>query len=233
MPDYQMLARTPRGWAILAGIVFMILMTNACHEGGHALAAWWRGDRRASIRARCTLNPIAHFHWFLTLVLPIVSALLLGFVVGGARPVMVDPRRLGRSGLALVALAGPLGNFLFLGFVIAISGLCLRAGLIDDFDQANSPLWLVFVPALLFSLLLGVLNLLPVPPLDGSRVVGFFLPEKVRSVWYALAPVGLIALLVFWIWISQRPEFLRAVNEATEELERASVTMAEWWRTLV
>ena len=80
---------SPRGWAILAGIIFLILMTNACHEGGHALAAWWGGDRRKALRRRCTLNPLNHFHWFLTLVLPVLSVMFFGFMFGGARPVMV------------------------------------------------------------------------------------------------------------------------------------------------
>ena len=88
MPDaLQKMLSTPTGCLIFGGIVVMILMTNACHEGGHALVAWWCGDRRESIRRRASLNPIKHFHWFLTLVLPLVSLWFLGFILGGHWPI--------------------------------------------------------------------------------------------------------------------------------------------------
>jgi len=85
----------PGGWGILLGILFLVLMTNACHEGGHALMAWWNGDRRRALLRRCTLNPIVHFHWLLTLVLPVLALYFFGFVVGGARPVMINAGGIG------------------------------------------------------------------------------------------------------------------------------------------
>ena len=101
------LLKGPGGGAAVAAIIFLVLMTNACHEGGHALVAWWAGDRRESLRRRCTLNPISHFHWFLTLVLPLISLFFAGMIFGGARPVLIDRGRTGRFGMALAALAGP------------------------------------------------------------------------------------------------------------------------------
>ena len=202
MPDFKALTRTPQGWLLLAGIIFSILMTNACHEGGHALVAWWSGDRRPSIRRRVTLNPIAHFHWFLTLVLPLISMWFFGFMVGGARPVMVNAGKIGPRRMALVALAGPTGNFLFVGFCTFLMGLLLATGVIDEFDQVSSLWWRLLVPATVFSVLLGFLNLTPFPPLDASRVVGMFMGERTRAIWYALAPLGLILVLAVWLWFS-------------------------------
>ena len=82
MSNFSELTNSTEGLVILFGILFLLLMTNACHEGGHALMAWWMGDRRKAILNRCTLNPLNHFHWFLTLVLPVLSLWLFGFLIG-------------------------------------------------------------------------------------------------------------------------------------------------------
>ena len=192
---------TARGWFIIGGIIFLVLMTNACHEGGHALAAWWSGDRRASLRRRVTLNPVVHFHWLLTLVLPLISMYFLGWLLGGARPVMVDAGRIGPRRMALVALAGPTGNFLFAGFLVAMFGLALAEDWVDPINAVRTLPWKIIKPAIWFSVFLGVINLIPFPPLDGSRVIGMFLPERARRVWYALAPLGLVGLILLLLWI--------------------------------
>jgi Zn-dependent protease len=201
MVDFRTLASSPEGWLVLTGIVVLILCTNACHEGGHALLAWWSGDRRPSIRRRVTLNPLVHLHWFLSLVLPVLCIWLFGFVIGGARPVLVDAGRIGPRRMALVALAGPLGNFLFCGFLILLLASAMEFAWIDPANPIASPLWKVAKPALWFSAALGILNLLPLPPLDGSRVVGALLPDRARAFWYRLAPLGLVAVLLLMLWV--------------------------------
>ena len=202
MPDLKAMIGDSSRWPVLAGVLFALLMTNAFHEGGHALAAWWGGDRRESIRRRCTLNPIRHFHWFLTLVLPLLTIYFFGFGIGGARPVLVDAGRLGARKMAVVAIAGPTGNFLFTGICLVLISTLLHFGAISDLAPLESAWWRILIPGMCFSVMLGFLNLVPIPPLDGSRIVGLFMPERVRMVWYALAPVGLIAVLVLWLWFS-------------------------------
>jgi len=195
--DLRSLTNGPGGWASVAAIIFLILMTNACHEGGHALLAWWTGDRRASIRRRCTLNPITHLHWFLTIVLPVLTLFLAGFIMGGARPVLVDRSRTGRLGMALVALAGPAGNLLFAGFLGLILALAVNLQWfgMSDIDRVHSPGWMIFLAPIWFSLFLMCLNLLPLPGLDGGHVVGMILPDGLQRIWYLLAPLTIVVLL--------------------------------------
>jgi len=202
MSKFDELIKTPQGVLILAGIVFLLLMTNACHEGGHALAAWSLGDRREAIRKRCTLNPARHFHWFLTLVLPVLSMIFFGFIMGGARPVLVDAGRIGPRRMALVAIAGPIGNVLFAGFMLAALSLGFAQGWFDDINRIGDPTYRAALPAIWFSLLLALVNLFPFPPLDGSRILAMFMPERVRMVYYRLAPLGLVLALVGFLWAS-------------------------------
>lgn len=196
---------SPEGIAILVGILFLILMANACHEGAHALTAWWHGDRRESIRRRCTLNPLAHFSWFLTLILPLLALWLSNgmAIFGGAKPVMVDRQAVGRWGMARVALAGPIANFLFAGFL-----LVLLAGAIDQelfglsrFDWVRSWVWRLLVFPLWFAYVLGLINLIPFPGLDGGHVLASFLPARVREIWYRLSILGPILLLILLLWL--------------------------------
>lgn len=202
MSDFEALLDSPEGWVILGGMIFLVLLSNACHEGGHALAAWLSGDRRGALRRRVTLNPLVHFHWFLTLVLPVLALWLAGFILGGARPVVVDAGRIGPRRMALVALAGPAGNFLFAGFCVTGLGLAVQQGWLDQVTLATDTTWRIVMPAAWFSVCLGFLNLLPLPPFDGSRIVGMFLPHPVRRVYYALFPLGLLLGLGVLLWFS-------------------------------
>jgi Zn-dependent protease len=242
MASFKSHLETPRGWLIIAAMIFLILMTNACHEGGHALAAWWGGDRRPSLRRRCTLNPINHFHWLLTLVMPLVALWLSAgqLMFGGARPVLINRNALGRVKMALAALAGPVGNFLCAGFLIAILGLCWEKEWlgIDRFDQVRSPAFEILKVAIWFSLFLGLLNLIPLPGLDGGHVVGMCLPTKIQRIWYLLTPIGILGLLAIllyyggfmyrWGWVSELP----ADNPfiwLSHRVEGLTQHMKDWW----
>lgn len=218
----------------------MVLMTNACHEAGHALVAFAVGDRRRDIFERATLNPLRHIHWFLTLVLPLISFLLLGWVMGGAKPVKVDAGSIGPWRMALVALAGPVANFLFAGFVIATLGFLIGSGLIDSSTAISSTAWRVLKPAVWFSVVLGLLNLLPLPPLDGSRMLGALMPESVRRVWYALAPAGIICVLALTLWISGQlagfglgPGHPEIYGYIAAQVEDQVFAMAAFWRSVL
>ncbi len=241
--DLQRLLQGPGGWATLAGIIFLILMTNACHEGGHALAAWWAGDRRASLRKRCTLNPLNHFHWFLTLVLPVISLYLAGVIFGGARPVLIDRQRTGRLGMALAALAGPAGNLLcagFLGMTLAVSVHFQWFGF-EPHDRIHTPAWALLKVPIWFSLFLMCLNLLPLPGLDGGHVVGMCLPTPLQRIWYMLTPLGFLAVLggLFyfagylhqWGWLEGPPPTPWPFQELAAATDRYLEALIEWLGT--
>jgi Zn-dependent protease len=233
----------PEGWAVLAAIIFLILMTNACHEGGHAFAAWCGGDRRADLRRRCTLNPINHFHWFLTLVLP-VGLLLLSqgqFLAGGARPVMIDRGKLGRVRMALAALAGPVGNFLCAGFLMLLLGLAWSQEWFDitQFDQVSSKAYMILKIPIWFCFFLGLLNLAPVPGLDGGHIFAMlFLPDWAQRIWYKLTPLGILIILGTMLWyggflrkwglIETMPTF-DVIRWIADRVEAYTLSAREWW----
>jgi Zn-dependent protease len=187
---------------VVSGIVFLLLISNALHEAGHAVVAWWAGDRRDAIRSRMTLNPLNHVHWLLTVVLPIVTYLLIQWPFGGAKPVMVDAGKIGPRKMALVALAGPFGNALFAVVCAVVTAALMAFGVINEVNAIASPVYRVLILSIWFSVTLVVLNLIPLPPADGSRVLGMFMSDKVRSVYYAMAPVTVILLILLVMWVS-------------------------------
>ncbi len=148
------------------------IMSLTLHEFGHAYAAYRLGDPTAKAMGRLTLNPLKHLDWF---------GLLMMFIVhfGWAKPVPVDPRwfRNPRRDMLWVALAGPAMNFL----LAVISALLIRFTIAPDSDSIlGGVLWYTMI----VNVTLAVFNLIPVPPLDGSRVLTGLLPENL-AVWYA------------------------------------------------
>ncbi len=152
-------------------ITFVILIFSAIvHEVSHGLMAERLGDNTARDEGRITLNPIPHIDLFYSILLPL-ALLLAGspIVFGAAKPVPVDfqnlrPRKLG---MALVSLAGPLSNFI----LAVLFGVIIKIGL------ANSLAMPILLDAILINLILGTFNLIPIPPLDGSKIVASLLPE--------------------------------------------------------
>lgn len=141
---------------------------------------------------------------------------------------MLDLSRLTPGRLALVALAGPLGNFLFAGVIIAVVGFCLAVKLIDPLDPLHSTAWRILKPAVWYSAFLGLLNLIPLPPLDGSRVVSLFMPEKVRRIWFLLAPAGLLVFLAAGLWMSGQLARFGLGNGHPEVFVAIETTMESW-----
>jgi len=172
----------------------MLFVAFPIHEFAHALAAYRLGDSTARLFGRLTLNPLAHFDPMGGLILA-VSILTLGFGFGWAKPTPVNPRNLegGRWGEAIVAAAGPLSNL-----VLAIAGaiplrFIFASGL--DASLAIPTLFLEFFVQI--NLLLMVFNFLPIPPLDGSKVLYAFLnPQTAWRVRPILEQYGTLILLV-------------------------------------
>src|SRR5713101_1928180 len=189
--------------------LIVFLFAISVHESAHAWMANRCGDPTARMLGRISLNPIRHIDPVGTILLPAV-ALFTGLkVIGWAKPTPVDPRNFQNPVLddILTAVAGPVSNFvvatgaaLVLGAValIAPGGRPIVRGVISGFALTNS--FLVSVSLLLCELMVinivvGVLNLIPVPPLDGSHVVRHFLSENIRRVYDMVGIFGLIALV--------------------------------------
>ena len=176
----------------LSGRLFLLIplfLSLAVHEWAHAYCAWKLGDDTAKRLGRLTLNPLAHIDLFGTVLLP-----LLGIPFGWAKPVPFNPVRFsGRInmtfGSALVAVCGPLSNFIMACLCAIILACCTPALL-------SAPLILLFHQLVILNVVLAFFNLLPIPPLDGSHLVEACLPRTLLPFWHQLARFGPFALLL-------------------------------------
>jgi len=172
------------GLAIILGV---ILISMTLHEAMHAFMGFWLGDDTAKLEGRLTLNPRKHIDPFLTILLPLMLAVIGGPIFGGAKPVPFRPDRVrwGDWGAALVALAGPLTNLL-IAFVVY--GIWIVVGAPGGGDIMGS----ILQTAVLVNLGFFVFNMFPIPPLDGSRVIYALAPEFVRSGMRFIEQFGII-----------------------------------------
>lgn len=172
-------------------VIAVILLSITLHEAMHAFVGYWLGDDTAKALGRLTLNPIKHIDPFMTIILPLLLAVSGMPIFGGAKPVPFNPLNIrgGEWGAALVAIAGPLTNFViaFLGF-----GLWVVTG------TPTEGLWFQIIhTTILVNLGLFIFNLIPVTPLDGSRVLYALAPDFVKRGMEATERYGII--LVFAI----------------------------------
>jgi len=176
-------------------VIALLVISLGIHEAAHGWVALKCGDPTARDLGRITLNPIPHIDPFMTILLPAIGYLSGGFIFGGAKPVPVNYYNL-RSPLrdmALVAIAGPASNFLLAGFFF----LCRKVVVYElDIWRPNTLGELVLVQAVIFNLALAAFNLLPIPPLDGSRVMTWLLPRGLRESYAGLERFGLILVLL-------------------------------------
>ncbi len=194
--------------ALLDVLIFWMLTTP--HEFAHAWVATRLGDDTPRRDGRVTLNPLAHVDWFGTVIIPLVSSLLGGVFIGWGRPVMTDPRKLrgGNFGMAIVALAGPLSNIVFAGVIVILANFLPNA--VD-----------ILFRAVYLSIFLALFNLIPLPPLDGSKILlaaGF----PVR--WYIeLGRYGFLLLMVLFYSTGLGHWLSAATLTASSELFRSLV----------
>jgi Zn-dependent protease len=182
-------------------IAIILLVSFPVHEASHAFAAYRLGDGTAKLFGRLTLNPIAHFDPIGGLLL-IISFLAANFGFGWAKPTPVNPRMLrgGRSSEAIVAAAGPLSNLV----LAAIAGIVIRVLGLSGLDALPPVVSLVLVYFVLINLALMVFNFIPIPPLDGSKVLFAALdPSTEYRVRPTLEQYGFLILLVFIIPLGQ------------------------------
>ena len=196
----------------------IVVVSLSLHELAHAYMAWRLGDPTAKEQGRLTLNPIAHLDPLGTLMFAL-TALLAGVPFGWAKPVPVDPRyfRRPKEGMALVAVAGPAMNF-----VLALVALAVlrHAGL--DGRAFN-----VVALAYLVNVILGLFNLIPIPPLDGSRIVGVLMDNATYARWIALDAVGM--LIVFGVFFLFQEEFTLVLESALDQVTRVMDVLVLTW----
>lgn len=167
-------------------VILVILFSMTLHEAMHGFMAYWLGDDTAEREGRLTLNPIKHIDPFLTIGLPVILAIVGGPIFGGAKPVPFNPARLKYDewGAALVALAGPAVNFI-IAFLFFVS--------FSLFEMSTSTIAGQFLYlGVIVNLGFFVFNMLPIPPLDGSRVLYAIAPEFVRRGMEAVERFGII-----------------------------------------
>jgi Zn-dependent protease len=178
--------------------IIPILFAVTLHEVAHGWMAKQLGDRTAELMGRLTVNPIKHIDPVGTIIVPLAMYLLGGFIFGWAKPVPVSWNQLHnpKRDMALVALAGPAANLIMVLFWLIIAKLVISfVSSVNPFAQL-----LVFMAwvGIIINSLLMVLNLFPIPPLDGSRVVFSILPAKLASRYAKIEPYGLIILIVIF-----------------------------------
>jgi len=175
-----------------------MVLSLTVHECAHALSAHWLGDDTAKERGRLTLNPLPHIDPIGTLLLPALLVASGGGIFGWATPTPINPARFRRTvslrlGISLTAVAGPVSN-LVLGLVSGILyALLQHAGLL------SAPASSLLVAMMSINAALAIFNLLPIPPLDGSRVVFGLLPRRLAQGYAQIARFGMILLFALFM----------------------------------
>ncbi|QEY24379.1 site-2 protease family protein [Neisseria animalis] len=173
--------------------ILPVLLAITVHEAAHAYAARYWGDRTAEQMGRLTLNPLAHIDLVGTVLVPLfLLAVSAPFLFGWAKPVPIVPRHFRdvRMGWRMVAFAGPLSNLVMAFAWAATFGLARYAPEAFQFPLSQMANYGIIINVMLF-----VLNMLPIPPLDGSKVVDSFLPARASMQYRKIEPYGMWILL--------------------------------------
>ena len=182
---------------LLIGLIILIF-SAILHEVAHGFVADRFGDPTARLMGRLTLDPRPHIDMFMTILLPLMLILSGSPVIfGGAKPVPIDPFNLkeGRKDVALVSLAGPLTNILLAILASFLIKLFSLPSIQTSFPIfLYSILFVIFTLIVKYNLLLAIFNLLPIPPLDGSKVFALLLPEESANAYLALGSIGMFIL---------------------------------------
>ena len=169
-------------------VLLVILVSMTLHEAMHAFMSYWLGDDTAKAQGRLTLNPLKHIDPFLTILLPLTLAIVGAPIFGGAKPVPFNPLNIkwGEWGAALVALAGPLTNLLI---AFLVFGLWVITGMTDQ-----GIAYQLVHTSIMVNLGFFIFNMIPITPLDGSRVLYALAPDFIRRIMESMERYGLIVI---------------------------------------
>ena len=178
-------------WSYLLDLLISVIPAVICitiHEMSHGLAAKLMGDDTAETRRRLSLNPLRHIE-------PAGLVMLVVFKIGWAKPVPVNMMRFRnpKAGMAITALAGPVSNFILAAFLLFVRGLITIP--LSEYGWGMTALELFDTTAYL-SVCLGLFNLIPIPPMDGSKVLFSFLPDKIYMKLMRYERYGMIVIIV-------------------------------------
>ncbi len=170
-------------------ILIVIIVSVVLHELAHGIVAYWLGDRTAKDMGRLSLNPIKHIDPYMSILVPVMLYIVGAPVFGGAKPVPINTHNLKWKewGMALVAIAGPVTNLLlaFIAFVIGhFTGLLYGEG--GDIPE------FIFSELIVVNIGFAIFNIIPIPPLDGSRLLYAIAPNNVRKVMASMEQYGII-----------------------------------------
>jgi Zn-dependent protease len=211
--------------------VIPAILAITLHEAAHGYAAWALGDDTAKSLGRLSLNPLVHVDRMGTIILPgflLISQLItighVGFMFGWAKPVPVaawkfaNPRR----GMMLVAAAGPLMNFT----LAWLAGVTAHG--LDLLPQQGAEIGAEFLDNfVIVNLVLGLFNLLPIPPLDGGRIAVGLLPERLAMLWAKMERFGILVVLLFVFLI---PEIARTMGVRFNPVQDGLNEILPWAR---
>ena len=177
--------------------LIVLVVSVVIHEVSHGYAAELQGDPTARLAGRLTMNPLPHIDPMGSIFIPLLLVLSSApFVIGWAKPVPVNPYNLrnGRKGEAIVAAAGPLSNI----------SIAIVFGLLIRFGTGIFPVSFIHIAAIvvIVNIVLAIFNLVPIPPLDGSKIIFSFLPHRLRYIQENLERFWILGLLffVFVLW---------------------------------
>lgn len=193
----------------ISGIVtfiIILLIAIAVHETMHAFVAHKLGDSTAHDQGRISLNPLAHVDLLTTVILPVITLILFQSPILAAKPVMVDVRnlRFGDYGWALVSIAGPLSNLV----MAIIAAAIINAGFIPGV-LLPAALWFVGLNIGMF-----VFNMIPIPPLDGSRVLRAFAPQPLQELMDRFEGFGFgFSLLIIFVLLQFISPLVSSISE--------------------
>jgi len=202
-------------WANLVILIPVLLISMMAHELAHGWIAYRLGDPTAKNRGRLSVNPLKHLDLIGTAMF-IFTYLFSGFVFGWAKPIPVSPYyfKNRQRGMAIVGAAGPITNFIIaIIFALVLNWIA---------PSTDSRLFTVLFLLFQVNVVLGLFNLIPIPPLDGSRVLGGFLPRSAYEKWVAVDRYGMLLVLV--LIVAFQSSFFRLLEGALMGLARLLLT---------